>query len=189
MSGPTALSVLSAAIIAMGVSAAPAPQQRPSSVRVVESIDLARYAGRWFEIARLPNALQSKCAADVTAHYGLRSDGRIDVVNRCRTAAGSIADVHGISRKRTTVSADARWQVRYASPLRAMFGGAWTDYWILGIGPDYTWAVAGSPSRDRLWILSRTATMSAESYERALAIARGNGFDVGRLNRTAQDVR
>ena len=172
----------------MGADVARGPQGRSSSVRVVESIDLARYVGRWFEIARLPNALQSKCVADVTAHYGQRSDGRIDVVNRCRTAAGTMTDLQGISRAVAKGTSDARWQVRYGSPIRSMFGGG-TDYWILGIGPDYTWAVAGSPSRDRLWILSRTAEMSAEAYERALAIARGNGFDVGRLTRTPQAIR
>lgn len=176
-----------AAIIAMSANVAIIAQARPSSVRVVESVDLARYAGRWFEIARLPNPLQSKCVADVTMLYGRRSDGRIDVVTRCRTAADATIDLHGITRKMATGASDARWQVRHGAPIRSMFGGGWTDYWILGIGPDYTWAVAGSPSRDHLWILSRTAEMSAESYERALAIAGGNGFDVGRLVKTVQN--
>jgi apolipoprotein D and lipocalin family protein len=62
----------------------------------------------------------------------------------------------------------------------------WGDYWILALGPDYTWAVVGTPSREFLWILSRTPAMSAASYAQALEVARGNGFDAGRLVRTPQ---
>jgi apolipoprotein D and lipocalin family protein len=189
MLASTAWPVLAATILTVTASAALPSQGRPSPVRVAESIDFARYAGSWFEVARLPNALQGKCAADVTAHYARRSDGRIDVINRCRTAAGAVVDVHGIGRRLAQGATDARWQVRYASGVRAMFGGGWTEYWILGIGPDYTWAVAGSPTRDRLWILSRTPEMSAASYERALAVARGNGFDVNRLIETKHSSR
>jgi apolipoprotein D and lipocalin family protein len=161
---------------------------RPSPVRLAESVDLQRYAGQWFEIARLPNTPQAACVADVTARYSLRSDGAIDVINSCRTSAGLVTDTHGAGRKVGRGAPDAQLQVRYASGVRALFSG-WTDYWILGIGPDYTWAVAGTPSRDRLWILSRTPEMSAASYERALAVARGNGFDVNRLVKTPQNAR
>ncbi len=182
----TALSVLGATVIALSAQVLLTAQTRSAAVRVVESIDFARYLGQWFEIARLPNAIENKCVADVTAHYAQRSDGRINVVTRCRTAAGAMTDMHGIGRRVPKEPSEARWQVRYGAPIRSMFGGGWTDYWILGIGPDYTWAVVGSPSRDRLWILSRTKEMSAESYERALAIATGNGFDVSRLIKTEQ---
>ena len=66
-------------------------------LRVVDSVDLTRYAGRWYETARLPNKFQDQCAGDVVVHYGLRTDGRIDVVNRCRTTAGKIDEARGIA--------------------------------------------------------------------------------------------
>ena len=58
-------------------------------LRVVDSLDLAKYAGRWYKVARFPNKFQDQCAGDVVAHYNPRADGRIDVVNRCRTASGN----------------------------------------------------------------------------------------------------
>ena len=65
-------------------------------LRVVDSVDLTQYAGRWFEAARLPNKFQDQCTSDVVAHYALRADGRVDVVNRCRTAAGKVDETRGI---------------------------------------------------------------------------------------------
>jgi apolipoprotein D and lipocalin family protein len=152
-------------------------------LRVVASVDLPRYAGKWFEIARLPNKLQDQCAGDVVAQYALKGDGRIDIVNRCRTADGKIKQAHGVARKAGDGKNNARLQVRFA-PAILSFLAVWGDYWIIGLGPDYTWAVAGSPSREYLWILSRAPTMSASSYEQALEIAKGNGFDVSRLLKT-----
>ena len=61
----------------------------------------------------------------------------------------------------------------------------WGDYWVIGLGPDYTWAVVGTPNRQYLWLLSRTPEMSDTSYARAVEIARGSGFDVSKLVKTA----
>ncbi len=68
--------------------------------------------------------------------------------------------------------------MRFAPAILSFLRAVWGDYWIIGLGPDYTWAVVGTPSREHLWILSRTPAMSASSYDRAIEIARGNGFDV-----------
>ena len=67
-----------------------AAQTSRQPLRVVEAVDLTRYAGRWYEAARLPNRFQDQCAGDVEVHYALRTDGRIDVVNRCRTSDGKV---------------------------------------------------------------------------------------------------
>ncbi len=61
-----------------------------SQLEGVSSVDLGRYAGRWYEIARLPNRFEKKCADSVTATYTLRTDGKIEVVNRCRKSSGGI---------------------------------------------------------------------------------------------------
>jgi apolipoprotein D and lipocalin family protein len=75
--------------------------------------------------------------------------------------------------------------VRFAPAFLSFLSSVWGDYWIIGLGPEYTWAVVGTPSREYLWILSRTPAMSAPSFERAIEIARANGFDVTRLVKTA----
>jgi apolipoprotein D and lipocalin family protein len=173
-------------LIAAHVAAAQASYK---PLRVVETVDLASYAGRWFEVARLPNKFQDQCASDVVAHYALRSDGRIDVVNRCRTADGKIDQSHGIVRKAGDRKSSARLQVRFAPPILSFLPMVWEDYWIIGLGPDYTWAVVGAPSREYLWILSRAPEMSVSAYEQALEIAKGNGFDVSRLVKTAHTER
>ena len=64
-------------------------------MQVVPVVDLTRYAGKWYEIARLPNRFQRKCTSDTTATYTLRDDGKIAVLNECRTADGRVASVKG----------------------------------------------------------------------------------------------
>ena len=59
-------------------------------MQTVDTVDVDRYVGNWFEIARFPNSFQDECIGDVTASYATRSDGRLDVINRCRTESGAI---------------------------------------------------------------------------------------------------
>lgn len=156
-------------------------------LRVVDSLDLTRYAGRWYEAARFPNKLQDQCSGDVVVHYAVRTDGRMDVVNRCRTAEGKTDEARGIGRKAGDGKNSARLEVRFKPAILSFLPSAWGDYWVIGLGPEYTWAVVGTPSREYLWLLSRTPEMSAISYERAIEIARGNGFDVSRIVKTTND--
>ena len=158
--------------------------QQSQPLRVVDSVDLTRYTGRWYEAARLPNRFQNHCAGDVVVYYTQRDDGRIDVVNRCRTTAGKVDEARGVGRKAGDGKSNARLQVRFAPKILSFLSSVWGDYWIIGLGPEYTWAVVGTPNRQYLWILSRTPQMSATSYDRAVEIARGNGFDVSRLVKT-----
>ena len=175
------------AAIALCLPAA-APANNPP-LRVVESIDLTQYSGRRDEAARLPNKFQSQCAGNVVVHYALRDDGRLDVVNRCRTAAGKVDEARGIGRKAGDGTSNSRLQVRFAPPILSFLRSVWGDYWIIGLGPEYTWAVVGTPSREYLWILSRTPQMSATSYDRAVDIARANGFDVKKVVKTTNSDR
>lgn len=175
--------MLAALALCLPLSAAASVQP----LRVVDSLDLTRYAGRWYETARLPNKFQDQCTGDVVVHYAVRTDGRIDVVNRCRTAAGKIDEARGIGRKAGDGKNNARLEVRFAPAILSFLPSVWGDYWVIGLGPEYTWAVVGTPNRKYLWLLSRTPEMSDISYERALEIARGNGFDVSRIVRTTND--
>lgn len=154
-------------------------------LRVAESVDLNRYAGKWYEIARFPNKFQNRCARDVIAQYTLRPDGRIDVINQCVDADGRVVQAHGIARKGKAGN-NAALQVRFAPAILSFLPSVWGDYWILAVGPDYTWAVVGTPSREFFWILSRTPVMSAASYAQAIEIAKGNAFDASRIVRTPQ---
>ena len=155
-----------------------------AAVRTVSHVDLDRYAGDWFEIARFPNRFQRQCVGDVRASYARRADGRIDVVNRCRTADGQ-TEARGVARL-VDEQTHAKLKVRFAPAWLTWLPPVWGDYWIIGLAPDYSWAVVGDPGREYLWILARTPRLSGESMTAARTAAQDNGFDVARLAPTSQ---
>jgi apolipoprotein D and lipocalin family protein len=162
-----------------------ADSQTPA-VRTVPVVDVNRYAGDWFEIARFENRFQRQCVGDVRASYARRADGRIDVVNRCLTADGQ-TEARGIARL-VDKETNAKLKVRFAPAWLSWLPPVWGDYWIVGLASDYSWAVVGGPGRDYLWILARTPRLDAESMAAARTAAQDNGFDVARLVATRQEA-
>ena len=164
------------------IAAACAAEPGPGAPRTVGQVDLARYAGTWFEAARFPTSFQDgariRCEA-VSATYTLRPDGRVEVVNRCRNALDGGAERVARGVAHSVSEGNDRLRVSFFWPF---FG----DYWVIGLDADYRWAVVGAPGRDYLWILSRTPRMAAADFEAAVAIARREGFDTARLRPTAQ---
>ena len=154
-----------------------------AQVRTVEAVDLNRYVGVWFELARLPNRFQAACDSDVRATYTRRADGRIDVINRCRRADGRVKEAHGVARV-VDARTRAKLEVRFAPAVLSFLPAVWGDYWILGLAPDYSWAVVGSPDRKFLWILGRTPDLQPAQFTAAVTGARTAGFDVDRLVNT-----
>ena len=158
--------------------------QAPGPVATVAAVDLGRYEGQWFEVARFENRFQRQCVGDVRAAYSRRPDGRIDVVNRCRTADGETV-ARGIARVVDDVTF-AKLKVRFAPSWLTWLPPVWGDYWIVGLATDYSWAVVGDPGRDYLWILARMRHLDDSSLAAARTAARDNGFDIDRLVATSQ---
>jgi len=152
-------------------------------VRTVDAVDLTRYLGEWFEIARFPNRFQNACTGDVRATYTRRPDGRIDVFNRCRSTDGRLIDARGVARI-VDARTSAKLKVRFAPAALSFLPFVWGDYWIISLADDYSWAVVGSPDRAYLWILARAPAMETAQLAAARAAARANGFDVDRLEMT-----
>lgn len=144
----------------------------------VPAVDLNRYKGTWYEIARLPNRFEKACVRDVTAIYSPRSDGKIDVVNICRTKNDEMKRSKGTA-KVVANSGNAKLKVTFFWP----FSG---DYWVLELGPDYEYAVVGEPSRKYLWILSRTPQLEEDLYQKILSRMSARGFDTTKVIRTPQ---
>jgi len=171
------------ALIALTLlTAACATEPGPDAPRTVGTVDLARYAGSWFEVARFPTSFQDSARVrceQVTATYTARADGAITVVNRCRNALDGGAERVAEGVARSASPGNDRLRVSFFWPF---FG----DYWVIGLDPAYRWAVVGAPGRDYLWILSRTPQMTPADFDSAVAIARREGFDTGRLRRTQQ---
>jgi apolipoprotein D and lipocalin family protein len=178
--------LLAAAIVLAASTMPPAAAlaETPPPVRAVPFVDLDRYAGNWFEIARFPNRFQRQCLGDVRATYARRPDGRLDVVNRCRTVGGE-TEARGVARI-VDQHTFAKLKVRFAPAWLSALPAVWGNYWIIGLAPDYSWAIVGDPGRDYLWILARSSHLDDASVAAARAVARENGYDVERLVRTPQ---
>ncbi|NLI45717.1 MAG: lipocalin family protein [Acidobacteria bacterium] len=146
--------------------------------RVVDRVDLTRYAGTWYEIARYPNFFQKQCAGGTTATYELRPDGKITVINRCREQDGDTSEARG---KAWVVdrATNAKLKVQFFWP----FSGA---YWVIELDPDYRWAVVGHPDRKYLWILSRTPALEPAVYDDILRRIAVQGYDLKPIITTPQ---
>lgn len=153
---------------------------KKSSLPVAPGVELTRYQGKWYEVARLPNRFQRSCRSDVTAEYTLQQNGSIKVVNRCRDAKGQIKQVKGTARPATN-GPQTKLKVTFFWP----FSG---DYWILDLDTDYRWALVGTPDRKYLWVLSRTPALEERIYTSILHKAQELGFDTGAVIRTCQET-
>ncbi len=142
-----------------------------------KSVDLQKYLGRWYEIARYEQGFQKGCEG-VTADYSLRPDGSIGVLNRCRKPDGRISEARGRA-KIVDPATNAKLKVSF-------FGPFYGDYWVLDHADDYRWSIVGEGSGRYLWLLSRDATPSDAEVQRLIGRARALGYDTSMLRRTRQ---
>jgi len=142
-------------------------------VTAVSSVELSRYTGLWYEIAKIPNRFQKQCVRGTTAEYTLREDGRLIVVNRCVEQDGGVSEAEGEARTLDTTS-NAQLEVSFFSILG--WRPFWGDYWVLGLDPDYRWAAIGDPERKYGWILARTPTLQAATLDEIFVILERNGY-------------
>lgn len=165
----------------MGCEAAP----EANPVRDIAALDLSRYAGHWFELAKYPNWFQKKCVGDTTADYSPEPDGAVRVVNRCRTADGSVDEAIGRA-ERVGGEGTARLRVRFAPAWLGWLPLVWGKYWVVDLDPDYSLAAVSEPGRDYLWVLSRSPSVEPARYQALLERLTRQGYDIGRLETTEQ---
>lgn len=155
-------------------------------LNVVPEVDLKRYAGTWYEIARLPNRFQNKCAENVTATYTLLENGDIRVVNRCVQENGEVTSAEGIARMANDAGPATKLKVRFAPAFLSFLPFVWGDYWIIDLAPDYSYAVVGEPNREYLWILGRSPVLDESLLNGILGRVKEQGYDISTLIRTRQ---
>ena len=148
-------------------------------LRTVEYVDLERYGGRWFEIARIPTKHERHCLKNATVDYAMRPDGKMHVEARCTLQDGSIDMTRGVAEVADPTNAKLRIKYARRAP--------WMDYWVLDLDADYRWAVVGEPKRDMLWILSRTPNFDEALFDQIRRYAVTQGYDPDRLIRSPQD--
>lgn len=159
-----------------------------SVLSTVGSVDLNKYQGRWYEIARYPNKFQKKCVGDTTATYTIKKDGDIEVLNECLKKNGKITRAKGEARVKDS-STNAKLKVRFAPAFLSFLPFVWADYWIIDLADDYSYAVVGDPGRKYLWILSRTPEMDQSTYQGILRRVKEQGFDPNKLIKTPQNQK
>jgi apolipoprotein D and lipocalin family protein len=171
--------VLLGVLAAAGCATTTTERLRLPPLQTVQRVDVQRYLGTWYEIASFPQSFQKGCTG-TTATYSLREDGDLDVLNRCRDGSldGEERSAHGRARILDR-STNAKLEVSFFRPF-------WGDYWVIDLGADYEYAVVGHPSRDYLWILSRTPTLDPERYEAIVQRLKAQGYETQRLQRTLQ---
>ncbi len=153
----------------------------PIDTTTVEELDIDRYLGTWYEIARFPHSFE-KDLVGVTATYSLRNDGKIKVVNQ-----GFKGSLDG-KRSRAVGKAkipDPDDPARLKVSFFLFFYG---DYYVLELDPEYRWAMIGSSSPGYFWILSRTPQLDEQVYESLLDNARRRGYELDQLIRVVQPL-
>ena len=150
-------------------------------------VDLQRFAGDWYEVARLPFHEEGVMAGDVTTAYVLEGPTAVRIINRCRRSDGSVDVAEGVARVIDPV-AGSKLEVSYAPSALKWVPWVWSEYWILHVDSDYRVALVGTPDRRHLWLLARNAQLSQMEYQRLLNQVRNQGYDPARLKRTPQPV-
>jgi apolipoprotein D and lipocalin family protein len=175
------LMVIGSLMLTQNISA-----QKKEKPTTVQSVDLNKYAGVWYELARYPNKFQDQCLSDVTAEYIIEKDGDITVINKCKTATGETDEAKGEARIKDKQT-NAKLEVRFAPKLLSLLPNVWGDYWILDLGSNYDYALVGSPDRKYLWVLSRTKQLEDAKYQSMMQIAKEEGFNPDKLVKTEQN--
>lgn len=142
---------------------------------VVASVDLTKYAGKWYEIASFPQKFQQGCSC-TTAEYTVLPNGNVQVKNNCMKD-GKLTGITG--KAFVSGGNNAKLKVQFFWPFKG-------DYYIIDLAPDYSYALVGHPNRDYLWVLSRTPKMEEAVYAQLLKKAGELGFDTSRLVKTVQ---
>jgi apolipoprotein D and lipocalin family protein len=157
------LIVLSSLIIA---------QKNPPTT--VKYVDLKKYVGLWYEVAKIPNSFQDQCVKNTTAKYTFTKDGEIYVTNSCIDKSGELDAADGVVRA-VDKKTNAKLEVSFVS----FFGWRpfWGDYWIIGLDENYQWAIVGTPNRKYGWVLSRTPQLNQETLDKIFQILKDQGYN------------
>jgi apolipoprotein D and lipocalin family protein len=166
------------AALALRIATSRHPIGNPSVARPVKTVDLVRYLGRWYEIARYEQIFEQG-QRGVTADYALNGNGTISVVNAGITPNGATKMVRGTA-KVVDRSTNARLKVSFFGPFYI------GNYWVLDHADDYSWSIVGDPSGRYLWLLAREARPEPSEVQALIDRAEALGYDTSMLIRTVQ---
>lgn len=178
------ISILGLLLIILGSSQVMA-QQSDQSVKTIASLDVPRYLGTWYEIAKFPNWFQKKCVSNTKAVYAAKSDGNLRVLNSCKTASGETSEAEGLARQ-IGAKDSPKLEVRFAPEWLSFLPLVWGDYWVIDLDSQYQVAAVSDPRREYLWVLSRTPQIDPKAYADLLQRLKQQQFDIQKLELTSQ---
>lgn len=169
----------------LGLGAATMAYAKDEPLKTVDKVELDRYLGVWYEVARKPLYFQKKCDRNVTATYTLNENGNVNVDNRCYSQDGKLNQSVGEAFIQNQPY-NSKLKVSFLpSAIRWMpFGRG--DYWILKIDADYQTVLVGEPGRKYMWVLSRTSQPNEKVVKEYLDYAKSVGYDLGDVINTKQ---
>ena len=145
----------------------------------VKELDVKRYMGRWYEIARFPHSFE-KNLVGVTATYELMENGKIKVINE--------GFKNTLDGKHSTATGKAKIpDKKEPGKLRvSFFWDFYADYYVLELDKNYQYAMIGSSSDKYFWILSRSPQMDEKTYQMLLDNAHKRGYNLKKLVKVPQ---
>lgn len=160
-------------------------QQADQTVKTIATLDVPRYLGNWYEIAKFPNWFQKKCVSNTKAVYTAKADGNLQVLNSCKTASGETSEAEGLARQ-IGAKDSPKLEVRFAPEWLSFLPMVWGDYWVIDLDAQYQVAAVSDPRREYLWVLSRTPQLDPKVYADLLQRLKQQQFDIQKLELTSQ---
>ena len=170
-------------VLSIALASSATAQEAP--VQTIASLDVNRYVGTWYEIAKYPNRFQKQCASHTRAQYLTNADGSLQVINRCVTREGGTLEAIGQAHQVGGASSP-KLQVRFAPAWLSWLPWVWGDYWVIDLDKDYQLAAVSDAKREYLWVLSRHKQVDAKTYQALLARIAAQGFDIQKLELSPQ---
>ena len=152
----------------------------------IEALDVPRYMGTWYEIAKFPNWFQRQCVGHTKATYTLQADGGVEVVNQCGIDGGGTTRATGLARQVGGANSP-KLEVSFAPAWLSFIPAVWGNYWVVDLDEGYQLAAVSEPKREYLWILSRTPSVDKQAYDRLVERLARKGLDVDKLELTPQE--
>lgn len=171
--------------VSLASAQTPSNEASPAPLEAIASLDVARYMGTWYEVAKYPNWFQKRCIANTSATYAVQPNGMLQVLNRCQKEDGSMSEALGAA-KQVGDANSPKLEVRFAPAWLSFLPFVWGNYWVIDLDPQYQLAAVSEPSRKYLWILSRSKSVELKAYEALLQRLKQKGFNLDAIEISKQ---